>query len=264
VGLSATASAGAREIPIPGAKADRRPSMARLTAVELRKMVDTRAGFWLQLAVVALTVAVVTVVCIVGHAEDQTLRNLLAAALAPSGILLPIVGILLVSSEWSQRTAAITFVLVPQRTRVLGAKVAASVVLSMVALAFCLLVATIGTAIAAPGVEHTWSLSPGLLGQCALSVATGMIGGVAFGAALLSPAPAIVLSFALPIGVGALGSISVFQGAARWLDGGRSLAPLTDHLMSTTEWARAGTTLALWMVLPLAIGLWRILRDEVG
>ena len=54
------------------------------------------------------------------------------------------------------------------------------------------------------------------------------------------------------------------MGAARWLDGSRSLSPLTEHLLSATEWARAGTTLALWMVLPLAIGLWRILRDEVG
>jgi len=256
--------AAALDIPIVGSKADRRPGMGRLTAVELRKMVDTRAGFWLQLAVVTLTVAVVVVVGIVGHAQDHTLRKMLSAALAPASILLPIVGILLVSSEWSQRTAPITVVLVPNRARVLAAKVAASVVLSVVAFVFCLAVAAIGTAITAPGIEHTWSLPAGLLGQSALSLATGMIGGVAFGAALLSSAPAIVLSFALPIALGALGSIPVFEGAARWLDGGRSLTPLTEHLMSSTEWARAGTTLALWMVLPLAIGLWRILRNEVG
>jgi ABC-2 type transport system permease protein len=128
----------------------------------------------------------------------------------------------------------------------------------------CLAVAAIGTAIAAPGIDGTWSLSAGLLGQSALSLATGMVGGVAFGAALLSTAPAIVLSFALPIGWAAIGSISIFEGAARWLDGSRSLSPMTEHLMSGTEWARAGTTLALWMVLPLAIGLWRIVRDEVG
>ena len=256
--------AAALDIPIPGAKADRRPGMGRLTAVELRKVVDTRAGFWLQLLVVALTVAIVVVVCIVGDAKDQTLRELLSAALAPSSILLPIVGILLVSSEWSQRTAPITFVLVPNRLRVLAAKVAASIVLSIVAFAFCLAVAAIATAITAPGVEHTWSLPAGLLGQSLLSLATGMIGGVAFGAALLSSAPAIVLSFALPIALGALGSIPALEGAARWLDGGRSLTPLTEHLMSSTEWARAGTTLALWMVLPLVIGLWRILRNEVA
>jgi ABC-2 type transport system permease protein len=259
-----SANAAALDIPLPGRTADRRPGMGRLTAVELRKMVDTRAGFWLQLAVVALTVAVVVVVCIVGHAQDQTLRELLSAALAPSSILLPIVGILLVSSEWSQRTAPITFVLVPNRARVLAAKVAASIVLSIVAFAFCLAVAAIATAIASPGLENTWSLPAGLLGQSLLSLATGMVGGVAFGAVLLSSAPAIVLSFALPIAWGALGSIPALEGAARWLDGGRSLSPLTEHLLSSTEWARAGTTLALWMVLPLAIGLWRILRDEIG
>jgi ABC-2 type transport system permease protein len=33
--------------------------------------------------------------------------------------------------------------------------------------------------------------------------------------------------------------------------------------MSGTEWARAGTTLALWMALPLAVGLWRIMRSEI-
>ena len=37
--------AAALDIPIAGTKADRRPGMGRLTAVELRKMVDTRAGF---------------------------------------------------------------------------------------------------------------------------------------------------------------------------------------------------------------------------
>jgi ABC-2 type transport system permease protein len=257
-------NAAALDIAIPGSEADRRPSMGRLTAVELRKMVDTRAGFWLQLVVVALTVVVVVVVCIVGNAEDQRLRELLSAALAAPSILLPIVGILLVSSEWSQRTAPITFVLVPHRARVIAAKVAASVVLSIVAFVFCLVVAAIATAIAAPGIDGTWSLSAGLLGQSALSLATGMVGGVAFGAALLSSAPAIVLSFALPTAWAALGSISIFEGAARWLDGSRSLTPMTEHLMSSTEWARAGTTLALWMVLPLVIGLWRILRDEVG
>ena len=52
----------------------------------------------------------------------------------------------------------ITFTLVPRRPRVLAAKLLASVVLSLVALALCVVVAVIGTAVAAPGLEHTWSL----------------------------------------------------------------------------------------------------------
>jgi ABC-2 type transport system permease protein len=240
-----------------------RPGLGRLTRVELRKMIDTRAGFWLLLAVAALTVLAVLLLILVGNAGDHDLRDMLSVAVAPSSVLLPVVGILLVSSEWSQRTALITFTLVPQRPRVLGAKLAAAVVLSVVALVMCLVIAVLGTAIAAPGLEHTWSLPVGFLFQVGMFVATSMITGVAFGALFLSSAPAIVLSFVLPLGWSALGSIPALEGTARWLDGSRSLSPMTEHLMSGTEWARAGTTLSVWMVLPLLIGLWRIMRNEI-
>ena len=58
----------------------RAPGSTRLTAVELRKMTDTRAGFWLQLAVVALTVVVVATACLFARPEDQTLRSMLSIA----------------------------------------------------------------------------------------------------------------------------------------------------------------------------------------
>ena len=226
-------------------------------------MTDTRAGFWLQLAIVVLTVLVVAATYIWARPEDQTLRSMLSIAVAPASILLPIVGILLVASEWSQRTAMVTFALVPRRPRVLAAKLLASVVLSLVALALCVVVAVVGTAVAAPGLEHTWSLPVALMGQHVVSLGTGMISGVALGAALLASAPAIVLSFVLPIAWAIVGRLAGLDAVARWLDGTYSLAPMTEHLMSAMEWARAGTTLALWMLLPLLIGLWRILRGEI-
>ena len=137
--------------------------------------------------------------------EDQTLRSMLAIAVAPASVLLPIVGSLLISSEWSQRTGLTTFALVPRRLRVVAAKLLASVVLSLVALALCIVVAIAGTAVAAPGLDTV----------------------------------------------------------VRWLDPTSSLAPMTEHLMDATEWAHAGATLALWMVLPLVVGLWRIQRGEI-
>lgn len=258
-----SATLALRLLPRAGADRDARPALARLTIVELRKMVDTRAGFWLLLAIALLTVAAVALVAIFGETEDQRLRAMLAVAVAPSSILLPIVGILLVTSEWGQRTALITFSLVPRRERVFTAKLLAGTLLALVALLLGLIVAAIGTAIAAPGVDHTWTLPVGLLGQVAVYLVTGMLGGIGFGAVLLATAPAIVLSFALPIAWSILGSLSALEGAARWLDSTRSLEPMADHLMSTTEWARAATTLALWMLLPLVAGLWRIRRAEI-
>ena len=108
-----------------------RPGLGRLVAVELRKMVDTRAGFWLQVAMVALTVVVVVVRLLVGDAADHTFQSVLDAGLQPAAVLLPVLGILLVTSEWSQRTGMITFALVPVRSRVLGAKLIASLLLAV-------------------------------------------------------------------------------------------------------------------------------------
>jgi hypothetical protein len=34
--------------------------------------------------------------------------------------------------------------------------------------------------------------------------------------------------------------------------------------MGAAEWAHASTTLAVWMALPVLVGLWRITRSEVN
>lgn len=247
----------------PAAARDARPGLTRLTAVELRKMTDTRAGFWLLVSTVGLMIAAVTILGFAGDAADRNLRDMLSVAMAPIAVLLPVVGILLVSSEWSQRTSLLTFALVPHRSRVLAAKLLAGIVLSVAMLQVGLALALAATAIADPGLPGTWSLPAWMLGQTTVFVVTAMIGGVAFGAMLLSSAPAIVLYFVLPLAWTALGWITFLEDAARWLDSSRSLAPMTEELMSATQWARAGTTLALWMLLPLLIGLWRVTRGDV-
>jgi ABC-2 type transport system permease protein len=241
-----------------------RPSLSRLTRVELRKMVDTRSGFWLQMAVLALTVLAVLITVLWGHAEDKTFRHILSNALQPAGILLPVVGILLVSSEWSQRTALVSFALVPERARLIAAKVLAGIVLALAATVVAIVVAALGTALASTDVPHAWSLPLGLLGQDLVYVMTALVIGVAFGAALLSSAPAIVLYFALPVALAALGSIQALNGIIQWIDSAEAFEPLTRTVMGGHDWAQALVSLLLWMVLPLAIGLWRITRRDVG
>jgi hypothetical protein len=232
--------------------------------VELRKAVDTRSGFWLLFAVFGLTIAFAIAQALVGHTNDHTLHNILIATVWPAYVLLPVVGILLISSEWSQRTTLITFALVPQRCRVLVAKFLAGVVIASVALIASLANAALVKAVAASGTTETWSLSGIVLAQTLLLVVLAMVTGLGYGAALLSSAPAIVLSFVLPLGWSALGSIPALEGTARWLDASKSFAPLTDHAMNATEWARVGSTVALWTLVPVLIGIWRISRSEVA
>jgi ABC-type transport system involved in multi-copper enzyme maturation permease subunit len=234
-------------------------SFPRLTFVELRKMTDTRAGFWLQAAAALLTLVVMAVFCIFADTEDLILRDAFALAILPASILLPIIGILLVSSEWSQRTALITFTLVPKRMRVMSAKIAASLVLGAVVMAIAFIVAVV--AILAVG--GSWEMGIGVFGQIALLCAMSILTGVAFGAAFLSSAPAIVLYFALPIAWGALGAIPFLEDAADWLDTSQTTTPMTEHLLSGTEWAQFAVSQALWLALPLAIGLYRIARGEI-
>jgi hypothetical protein len=238
------------------------PSLARLTLVELRKAVDTRAGFWLQAAVAGLTVALVVLYCVFADASDRTFWDTLVLAVTPASILLSVLGVLLVTSEWSQRTAMLTFALVPRRTRVLAAKLWASTVLSLAAFVVCVPVSAIGM-LAAPGSSDVWALPADPLARVALSVVLSTVTGLALGALLLSSAPAIVLSFVLPIVSGALGSIPHVEPVAVWLDPTRSFGPLTERTMSGLEWAHLGTTLVLWLAVPLAGGLWRMAHGEV-
>jgi hypothetical protein len=240
-----------------------RPGLGRLVAVELRKMVNTRAGFWLQIAMVAITIVAVGVAVAIGDAADHSFVSILNVGLQPAAVLLPIVGILLVTSEWSQRTGLITFVLVPARSRILGAKLIASIVLSFAMLVMCIAVVAAGVLIAAPGIEGTWSDFGAMLGQSAVYLTTGMIAGVAFGAILLASAPAIVLNFALPTAFAAVASLAVFSGVAPWVDTVRAVGPMSEGVLSATQWAHAGTALALWVALPLLIGAYRITRREV-
>ncbi|HEY4098363.1 MAG TPA: hypothetical protein VGM33_22755 [Baekduia sp.] len=259
-----TAAAPLQEPFAPSRSRDHRPSFARLTQVELRKMVDTRAGFWLLAAVLAITVLTVVITVVQGDAESHRFANVLQNGVQPLSILLPIVGILLVTSEWSQRTALITFALVPQRSRMLIAKIAASVVLTVIALVAAIVLSALGTALSAPGVDGTWSLGAGLLGQIALYTLTSMLIGVGFGALLLNSAPAIVLSFVVPIAVSAVTSIiNALDGVGGWIDQGRTLGDLVLHNYSGAEWARAWVTLAIWMVLPLIVGAYRFTRGEI-
>jgi ABC-2 type transport system permease protein len=251
-------------IALPSAPATddrRRPGFGRLTAVELRKMVDTRAGFWLPLGVAAVTVVTVLITLLTNGDRAHTLGHVFGNAVLPSTYLLPVIGVLLITSEFSQRTALTTFTLVPHRSRVLATKIAASLVVSAGALVIALLVAALGVAVA----SGSWSFSAVLIPQALIHLAIGMLTGVAFGAAILVSAPAIVAYLLLPTVWGVLSNnIHVLRSAGHWLNSSETLNPLVRHALSGTSWLHVLATVAVWMAVPMAIGTWRLLRRDVG
>jgi hypothetical protein len=95
---------------------------SRLVRAELRKLTDTRASRWLLLAIAAATPVVIAVMLAVAAPRDLTYAKLVDFTATPQKLLLPALGILAMTSEWSQRTGLVTFTLVPSRRRVLLAK----------------------------------------------------------------------------------------------------------------------------------------------
>jgi ABC-type transport system involved in multi-copper enzyme maturation permease subunit len=177
-------------------------------------------------------------------------------------ILLPVVSILTLTSEWNQRTVLTTFTQESRRTRVINAKVAVSLLLAAGGALFGGLVTAAGlAAAAASGRELDANLSVGVLFGYLLYVVLNVLMGVAFGALLHNSAAAIVLIFALPIGFALLGRIST--SIAEWIDSTTTFnwmltGEASDHLPQILVSA------IVWVVVPLAVGLVRTARREIN
>jgi ABC-2 type transport system permease protein len=252
--------------PVPPAVADeRRPGFGRLTSVELRKMTDTRSGFWLPVGVVLITLITVVVSALVHGGHSATLAHLFRNATMPGSFLLPVLGILLVCGEWTQRTTLTTFTLVPDRGRVLSAKLAASMVFAFGAFLVCVGCSVVFGELLShvPGGAGGFSLV--VLAQGLLFLVLSMTIGIAFGAAILLSAPAIVAYLLLPTIWGALaGSIHALATLNNWLSIGSTLGLLPQHGLSGSEWAHVATTVALWLAIPLLLGWYRFRTRDVG
>lgn len=237
---------------------------ARLVTVELRKMADTRAGKWLLIAIVVITALAVALVLIFAPDDARTFESFLGVTATPQGFLLPVLGVLLVTSEWGQRAALTTFTLVPNRGRIIAAKVIAAVLFGIAAIVVALVIAAVATVIA--GVDDMWgSYGFGDTGKFVLLQTMGILQGLAFGMLFLNSAAAIVTFFVLPIAFSIVTSIvEQLRDIQPWIDLGTSQAPLfSGSSLTGEEWAQIATGTLLWIVLPMAVGGWRMLRAEV-
>ncbi len=241
------------------------PSLARLVGVELRKLGDTRAGRWLLASIGLIAAAIVALQLRFVDDAGQTFTNFFTASLAPVALLLPVLGILSITAEWSQRTALTTFALVPRRERVIVAKLAAVLLAALASVLVSLAVAAVGTLLAGvTGGAGSWDFDWTLAGHAAVFQAINVLIGAGFGLLLLNTPLAIVTSLLLPTVWGILSAmIEALHGPARWLDTSITMEPLLGPDMTAGQWSRLGVSLLVWVVAPLAVGMVRTLRREV-
>ena len=238
--------------------------MSRLIRVELRKLVDTRASRWLLIAIAAITLLIIVIFFLNADKSERTFSNFMGATATPQGFLLPVLGILLVTGEWTQRTALVSFTLVPVRGRVIAAKVVAALLAGIAAIIVAMGLAALATV--AGGASNAWD-NIGLddIGKFGILQVSGVLQGLAFGLLFLNSAAAIVTYFVLPIAFSIVADLwHALHKAQPWIDLNTSQQPLfrADH-MSGTEWAQLATGTLIWVVLPFVVGVVRVLRAEV-
>lgn len=237
---------------------------ARLVTVELRKMSDTRAGRWLLIVIAAITLLTVGLLVFVGQAEDRTFGSFFGVTASPQGFLLPVLGVLLVTSEWGQRSTLTTFTLVPSRGRVVLAKIVAAVLFGLAAIVLAMAFSALGALVG--GASDPWGAF-GIedAGKLALVQTFGVLQGLAFGMLFLNTAAAIVTYFVVPIAFSILTSVvAAMRDVQPWVDPGTSQAPLiSGETLTGEQWAQMATAALLWIGVPMAIGAVRMLRAEV-
>ncbi|MFC0627559.1 ABC transporter permease [Kribbella deserti] len=238
-------------------------SFLLLVRTELRKSVNTRSGRVLILAIVALALAAIT--WQLTHLEPGRITPEFFIGPASTGVmlLLPVIGVMAMTSEWTQRTALTTFTLSPRRIRVQLAKFVSAIVLSVVVFTVVTLLALaaipLGGAINGDG--STFTGLGGLLAGMYLTAALNVVMAAAFGAVLANTAIAIVVYFIAPT-AWSLAGPALFKDNAQWLDvfgafGRISERDLNGMLPETL------TALTVWIVLPIVAGLWASSRREV-
>ncbi|MEU4605413.1 ABC transporter permease [Kribbella sp. NPDC023972] len=246
--------------------------LSRITAVELRKMFDTRSGFWL-IASIAISAVLAAGGVILFASDDQLTYSTFATAIRfPVVIILPLIAILAVTSEWSQRTGLTTFTLVPHRSRIIAAKAISSVIIAIAAMALTFAVGAVGNLLSAAvtGTTLVWDVT---ITQCLyyvlgmiLSLLIGFMLGVLIRASIGAIVAYFVYTFLLPTIFSLLAtSQQWFHDLQPWIDiqFAQSGLFVFDKSLTAEQWANISVTGIVWLALPLLVGLRLVMRTEV-
>ncbi len=235
------------------------PMTARLR-IETRKMFNTRGQILMFVGIGVFMLAMVALVFGTMSADERTFGNIAQALLVPLIYLLPVVGIISMSSEW-RGSAMVTYTLDPRRSRVFWAKVLVLVALVIVLIASVMAVsAVLAWATGAP-FEPLRDIAMLHLGSLA-GIGGLTLAGAGLGAALLNVALGIVIQLAfMPLLPQVLSMSSVTKPIVPWVDL-NGLMQLLLGAMWPDDLLKAASVLTLWIALPLVVGLWRNAHKE--
>jgi ABC-2 type transport system permease protein len=258
-----------------------RTPFARLVKVEWRKMTDTRGGFWLLAVTGLLLLLTMGLVLLVVGLDDVVIDagDLMGVFTIPLSLLMPVFGILIVTSEWSQRTALTTFTLEPHRLRVVLSKWVAVSLLAIATLLVAVLVGALTNVVAAgiTGTDTQWNLEFSTFAWTVVLQLLYFWMAFGFGMVLLNTPGAISLYYVISL----LLPFMVYSALFALFDWAQNVLPWVDLTVASTpivsggydyignrvdvgalEYLQFGWTAVLWIGVPVALGIVRILRSE--
>ena len=250
--------------------ATRRIPLTRIVAVELRKSFDTRSGRWL-LASIGLA-ALVTTGAVIAWAPTEEFRysQFTLAIGMPMSVILPIIAVLSVTAEWSQRSGLTTFTLVPHRGRVMLAKAIAATWVALATTVVAFAVGSLGNLVGAAmaGIAPVWDQDLADVGYFALGNTLLMLVGFTLGALIRNSAGAVVAfmiyAFVAP---GLLAFLAFnqdwFRDVRAWIDPKHNQDALLRGGLSAEQWTQLSVTTLVWLVLPLVVAVFTLRRSEV-
>jgi len=244
--------------------------LSRITRVELRKSLDTRAGFWL-LASIGIAAVLATGAVIAFAPTDQFTYSTFTLAIGfPMSVILPMVAILSVTAEWSQRSGLTTFTLVPHRTRILLGKAVAAVTIAVVSMLVAFPVGAVGNVIgsAIHGVPTVWDLGVVdvlyMVAGNTLLLMVGFMLGVLLRSSTAALVAYLLYAFVAPTLLTFLAMNQAwFADLQPWVDPNVSQDALFRGGLSGEQWAQLAVTTLVWLVVPLAVGVRALVRSEV-
>jgi len=246
--------------------------LTRVTQVELRKMFDTRSGFWLMASIVIAAILATVAVILFAPDGERTYSSFAIAIHLPVAIILPLIAVLSVTSEWSQRSGLTTFTLIPHRSRAIAAKAIASVGVAFVSMLLVFAIGAVGNLVGAV-VTDTAPVWDASITEClyfvlgnVLSLLIGFMLGVLIRGSAGAIAGYFVYSGLLPTVFGLLAASQAwFRDLQPWIDLQYAQSALFrfEGALTGEQWANIAVTGVIWLVIPLAVGLGFVMRAEV-
>ncbi len=232
-----------------------------LSYVELRKTADTRSGKWILGLI--LVFSLVALIWVIAHPEVPVSFHEYSDGVASTIVFIaPIIGLLAITSEWTQRTALTTFTLTPRRSRVLSAKYVAAITVCASTMAVGLLLSVAATAVG--GIVHGHVSFSHMAGDVrgdmiVITLQAAMAAG--FGSLAGQTPLALAAFLAAPTAFASV-SNELLGGLSPWFDIFETYSRLWSN-QPFDQFAQTLTSIACWIVIPGVLGAYRTIRRDV-